>query len=160
MRVNMAGANIFGSLRQHGESFCAVARCLNTCVRSQVCIRLIEMRMRMSPEAILGKAATERTHMTGNTLGKTTEASARYSYRMRVSFSSVAKRTSVACITKERANTCQCSSIRSHIQQMPPTNEKLPSIKFYPNGWLEDSPEIYFLLFPCLYIEWLRLACY
>jgi len=35
--------------------------------------------------------------MTGNTFGNTTEASARYSYRILASFSSVVLRTSVAC---------------------------------------------------------------
>lgn len=37
-----------------------------------------------------------QTYITGNTLGKTTDASARYSYKILVSFSSVVLRTSVA----------------------------------------------------------------
>lgn len=36
------------------------------------------------------------TYITGNTLGKTTDASARYSYRIRISDSSVVFRTKVA----------------------------------------------------------------
>jgi len=39
--------------------------------------------------------------MTGNTFGNTTDASARYSYRILASFSSVVLRTSVACSEHE-----------------------------------------------------------
>lgn len=44
----------------------------------------------------------KKTHITGKTFGKTTEASARYSYKILVSFSSVEYLTSVAKTVKTR----------------------------------------------------------
>lgn len=50
--------------------------------------------------------------MTGNTLGKTTEASAKYSYKILASFSSVVLRTKVAYNTNINYPTASLQTIR------------------------------------------------
>ena len=48
----------------------------------------------------------QRSYITGNTFGNTTDASARYSYKILASFSSVVLRTSVAYNKRETLNRC------------------------------------------------------